>query len=58
MIEDYSDMFEGFEREGVKGIRLHEGVKTIDLWTRFCVSLSLKVLNAFKEQSTKDVLGV
>ena len=58
MIEDYSDMFEGFEKDGAKGIRLLEGVETIDLWTRFRASLSLKVLNAFKKQSTKDVLGV
>ena len=58
MTEDYSDMFEGFEKDGAKGIRLLEGVETIDLWTRFCASLSLKVLNAFKKQSTKDVLGV
>ena len=58
MIEDYSDMFEGFEEDGAKGIRLLEGVRPIDLWARFCASLSLKVLSAFKDQSTKDVLGV
>ena len=58
MIEDYSDMFEGFEKDGAKGIRLLDNVEPIDLWRRFCASLSLKVLNAFKAQSTKDVLGV
>lgn len=58
MVEDYSDMFEQIEINGGKGIRLKEGVETIDLWTRFCTSLSLKVLAAFQEQCAKAVLGV
>lgn len=58
MIEDYSDMFEEFEINGSKGIRLLAEIEPIELWARFCASLSLKVLNAFREQSTKDVLGV
>lgn len=58
MVEDYSDMFEAFERDGAKGIRLKEGIDSLQLWGCFCTSLSLKVLWAFQSQKTKDALGV
>ena len=58
MLEDYSDMFEAFEQEGAKGIRLLEKVSPMDLWARFCTSLSYSVLMAFREPSVKQVLGV
>lgn len=58
MVEDYSDMFELFERDGAKGIRLKEGIDSLKLWNRFCASLSLKVLKAFQSEKTKAVLGV
>lgn len=58
MVEDYSDMFELFERGGAKGIRLKTGIDSIKLWNRFCASLSLKVLRAFQSEKTKAVLGV
>ena len=58
MVEDYSDMFELFEREGAKGIRLKEGIDALQLWNRFCLSLSLKVIRAFRAETTKEVLGV
>ena len=58
IIEAYPDIFERFEKDGAKGIRLLEDVRPINLWARFCSSLSLKVLSAFKEQSARDVLGV
>ncbi len=58
MLEDYSDMFEEFERDGAKGIRLKDEIQPMELWIRFCTPLSYKVLKAFREQSTKEVLGV
>ena len=51
-------MFELFEREGAKGIRLKEGIDALQLWNRFCLSLSLKVIRAFRAETTKEVLGV
>lgn len=58
MLTDYTDMFEPFERDGAQGIRLKEGVSTTQLWKRFCVSLSLRVIEAFQSSATKEVLGV
>lgn len=58
VLEDYTDMFEPYEWNGAKGIRLKDGVQTIDLWKRFCTSLSLKVINAFQSARTKEALGV
>lgn len=58
MLEDYTDMFEPFEFNGAKGIRLREGIDTIQLWKRFCTSLSLKVIAAFQAAKTKEALGV
>lgn len=58
MVEDYSDMFELFERDGAKGIRLKNGITSLQLWERFCTSLSLKVLRAFQSEKTKKALGV
>lgn len=58
MVEDYHDMFELFERDGAKGIRLKEGVDSLQVWNRFCLSLSLRVLKAFRSERTKEVLGV
>lgn len=54
MLEDYTDMFEPFERDGAKGIRLKDGIMPIQLWKRFCASLSLKVLEAFQALATKE----
>jgi DNA-binding transcriptional regulator YbjK len=58
MVEDYSNMFELFERDGAKGIRLKEGINSLELWNRFCASLSLKIIRAFQSEKTKAVLGV
>ena len=58
MLEDYADMFEPFERDGAKGIRLKEGITPMQLWKRFCVSLSLKVIEAFQSSITREALGV
>lgn len=58
MLTDYADMFEPIERDGAKGIRLKEGISTTQLWKRFCVSLSMKVIEAFQASVTKEVLGV
>ncbi|MCH5279931.1 MAG: hypothetical protein J1E61_00570 [Lachnospiraceae bacterium] len=58
VVEDYSDMFEAFEREGSKGIRLIEGIHSIDLWDRFCTSLSYIVLRAFQAPAVKEALGI
>ena len=58
LLEDYSNMFEPFEKDGALGIRLKDGVTSIDLWKRFCASLSLKVIRAFQTQQAKQALGV
>lgn len=58
MIEDYADMFEPFEKDGAPGIRLRDGVKTIDLWKRFCASLSLKVISACQTEQARRALGM
>lgn len=58
MLEDYTDMFEPIERDGALGIRLKDGIKTIELWKRFCASLSLKVINAFQKEQVRQALGV
>lgn len=58
MLEDYTDLFEAFEKDGALGIRLRDGVDTMELWSRFCASLSLRVIKAFQSQSAKEVLGV
>lgn len=58
MVEDYSDMFVAFEENGVKGIRLLDGIEPIALWERFCTSLSYPVIMAFRSPAVKAVLGV
>ena len=58
VVEDHSDMFESFERDGVKGIRLKEGIDSLQLWRLFCTSLSLRLLRAFQSQKVKEALGV
>lgn len=58
IVEDYSDMFEAFERNGAKGIRLLDNVDPIDLWERFCTSLSYPVLMAFQAPEVRQALGV
>lgn len=58
VIEDYSDMFEAFEKDGSKGIRLLAHVSPLDLWERFCTSLSYTVLKAFQAPAVKRALGV
>ncbi len=58
MLEDYTDMFEPFEKEGAKGIRLKDGILTMQLWMRFCTSLSMKVIDAFRSARPKEALGV
>lgn len=57
MVEDYSDMFAAFEENGVKGIRLLDGIESIDLWERFCTSLSYSVIMAFRSPAVKAVFG-
>lgn len=52
------DIFEPFERDGAKGIRLKDGILPIQLWKRFCTSLSMKVIEAFQSSRTKEALGV
>lgn len=58
IVEDYSDMFEAFEKDGAKGIRLLDNIDPIDLWERFCTSLSYNILMAFKAPEVKEVLGI
>ena len=59
ILEDYADMFEPFEKDGAKGIRLKDGISSMQLWKRFCVSLSVRVIEAFQASSiTKEALGV
>lgn len=58
ILEDYSDMFEPMERNGAKGIRLREGIQSIEVWKRFCTSLSLKVIRAFQSAKPRSALGV
>lgn len=58
IVEDYSDMFEAFERDGSKGIRLLDDINPLDLWERFCTSLSYIILKAFQAPEVKKVLGV
>ena len=50
IFEDYSDFFDEYEDENkYKGIKLNDGITQQMLWSRFCVSLSLKILDAFME---------
>ena len=58
MLEDYSDLFEEFERDGAHGIKLKEGIPTSMLWRRFRASLSVKVMLAFQAAETVAALGV
>lgn len=58
VVEDYSDMFVAFEENGVKGIRLLDEIQPLDLWDRFCTSLSYSVIMAFRSPAVKAVLGV
>lgn len=58
MLEDYTDMFEPFEKDGAKGIRLKDGISSLQLWERFCTSLSMKVIAAFRSEKSKQALGV
>lgn len=58
VVEDYADMFEAFERDGSKGIRLKDKVEPMDLWKRFCTSLAYPVLLAFRSTEVRRVLGV
>ena len=58
IVEDYSDMFEAFERDGSKGIRLLDGVEPMDLWIRFCTPLSYKVIKVFRAPAVKQALGI
>ena len=58
MLEDYTDMFEPFKSNGALGIRLRDGIEPIQLWKRFCASLSMKVLSAFQSEMTRRALGV
>ncbi len=50
IFEDYSEYFDEYQdNEGYKGIVLKEGKTREDLWSAFCVSMSLRVLDAFME---------
>lgn len=56
VVEDYSDLFEPATIDGSKGIRLKEGVGTMQLWERFCVSMSVRVIMAFKKIHMDEVI--
>ena len=58
MVEDYSDMFAAFEENGVKGIRLLDGIEPIDLWDRFCTSLSYSIIMAFRSPAVNQDLVI
>lgn len=58
MLEDYTDMFEPYELNGAPGIKLRDGIEPLQLWVRFCASLSTKVISAFQAEITKKALGV
>lgn len=49
VVDNYSEFFEEFEKDGCKGIRLKEGRTAEELWLRFCASLSVKVITAFQK---------
>ncbi len=57
MVEDYSDLFEPVRIEGAKGIGLREGVEPMQLWERFCTSLSVQVVMAFKRTKISEVIA-
>lgn len=58
MLEDYTDLFEPFEQDGAPGIKLKDHVQPMDLWSKFCTSLSMKVIRAFQSEIAKQMLGV
>lgn len=57
MVEDYSDLFEPVRIEGARGIGLREGVESMQLWERFCTSLSVQVVMAFKRTKISEVIA-
>lgn len=57
ILENYSDMFEAFEKDGAKGIRLLDGITPMDLWMRFCTSLSYNVIKAFRNLDVQQAVG-
>lgn len=56
MVEDYSDLFEPVRINGAKGIGLKEGIGSMQLWERFCTSLSARVILAFKSIKISEVI--
>ena len=55
---NYSDLFTEFEgKDGALGIKLLDGVSDIQIWTRFCAALSVKVLAAFSADEVVAKLG-
>lgn len=58
IIEDYSEFFEEFEKNGRKGIHLNDSVSSIQLWQKFCSSMSFKVFCAFRSKDVVRALGV
>ena len=55
---NYSDLFVEFEgNDGAMGIKLLDGVSDIQIWTRFCAALSVKVLAAFSADEVVAKLG-
>lgn len=57
IVEDYSDFFEYANIGGAKGICLKDGVEAVDLWEKFCASLSLRVVEALKSKQAVQGLG-
>ena len=50
MFEDYSEYFDEYlDDDGYKGIMLKDGITEQMLWSKFCVSMSLRILDAFME---------
>lgn len=57
VVEDYSDLFKLVRINGAKGIELRDGVVPMQLWERFCTSLSVRVVMAFKKTRITEVIA-
>ena len=49
LLEDYSDYFEEYDSGNSAGLKLRNGVNKEVLCEKFCMSMSLRVLAAFKK---------
>lgn len=56
ILQENSDLFIAFEKDGFLGFKLKKHVQLMDLWGRFCSALSLKVIRAFQSGSAKEIL--